>query len=496
MIRVMRHVDGVYRAEQSRAIDARAIDDLGIPGFTLMQRAGQAAFGVLRERFPDARRLLVVCGGGNNGGDGYVVAWEARAAGRDVELVALSDPDGLAGEAAEACAAWRRSGGAIHGADGLEDRLAKADLVVDAVLGTGLDRDVRDDIASHLRAINAAAVPVLALDVPSGLNADTGQPMGIAVCAAVTVTFIAMKRGLLTGTAGDWTGTVLLAGLDVPDEAFEGVDPDAERLAADVAARWLKPRRASTHKGDLGHVLIVGGDHGMPGAPLLAARAALETGSGLVSVATRAAHSLALPAGLPEVMWANGEDGDRLDALEDRADVVALGPGLGRSDWSNAVWDRLVRRERPLVLDADGLNRLADDRLERDDWILTPHPGEAARLLGVATDEVQRDRFASVRELAGRYRAVVVLKGFGTLVGAPDGRIAVCPFGTPAMATAGMGDALTGIVASLRGQGLAPFDAARAGVVLHARAAEAAAAGRRQVLAGRVIDHLHSVLPE
>ncbi|NKI34663.1 NAD(P)H-hydrate dehydratase [Wenzhouxiangella sp. XN79A] len=492
----MRHAHGVYRAEQSRAIDARAIDDLGIPGIELMRRAGRAAFAVLRERFPEARRLLVVCGGGNNGGDGYVVAWEARAAGLAVELVALSDPDGLSGEAAEACAAWVRSGAAIHDDEGFEARLAEADLVVDAVLGTGLDQDVREDIAQRLDAINAGPAPVLALDVPSGLNADTGQPMGCAVRADATVTFIVMKRGLLTGTAGDWTGPVVLADLDLPDAAFDDVEADAEQLSSDCVSRWLPTRRPSTHKGDLGHLLVVGGDHGMPGAPLLAARAALETGSGLVSVATRREHARSMAVGLPEVMWQDGEDGERLAALEGRADVVALGPGLGRSDWSNAVWDRLIRGERPLVLDADGLNRLADARLERDDWILTPHPGEAARLLGVSPAEIQRDRFAAVRELAGRYRAVVVLKGFGTLVGAPDGRIAVCPFGTPAMATAGMGDALTGIVASLRGQGLAPFDAARAAVVLHARAAEAAAEGRRQVLAGRVIDHLHVVLPQ
>jgi NAD(P)H-hydrate epimerase len=495
MIRVMRHADGVYRAEQARAIDARAIHELGISGYTLMKRAGRAAFDVMRERFPDARRLVVVCGSGNNGGDGYVLAWEARAAGLDVELVARVDPDALSGEAADACAAWRRSGGAIHGEEALEARLSRADLIVDAVLGTGLDREVRSDVAETLAAINAAAAPVLALDLPSGLNADTGQPMGIAVRADLTVSFIAMKRGLLTGTAGDWTGPVVLAALDVPDEAFDGTEADAERLGADAASRWLAPRRASTHKGNLGHVLVVGGDHGMPGAPLLAARAALETGSGLVSVATRAAHAVPMATGLPEAMWHDGEDGERLEALQQRADVLALGPGLGRSDWSAAAWDRLVDRERPLVLDADGLNRLAERPREREDWVLTPHPGEAARLLGIDTAEIQRDRFASVRELAGRFRAVVVLKGFGTLVGAPDGRIAVCPFGTPAMATAGMGDALTGVIASLYGQGLAPFDAARAGVVLHARAAESAAADRRVVRAGRVIDHLHHVLP-
>ncbi|MBY6203584.1 NAD(P)H-hydrate dehydratase [Halomonas denitrificans] len=495
----MRHADGVYRAEQARAIDARAIDELGIPGPELMERAGRAAFEALRERFPKAGRIVVVCGGGNNGGDGYVVAWHARAAGLAVDLVALANPDGLSGEAANACAAWRRSGGAIHAAEALGGTLDGADLVVDAVLGTGLDRAVRDDIAASLRAINESPAAVLALDVPSGLNADTGQPMGVAVRADVTVTFIAMKRGLLTGSAGDWTGELVLAPLDVPEQAFDATEPDAERLDADVAARWLTPRRASTHKGDLGHVLVCGGDHGMPGAALLAARAALEAGSGLVSVATRAAHAPVMASGLPEAMWADAEDGDRLDSLAERADVIALGPGLGRSDWSRAVWDRLVRRDTPLVLDADGLNRLAEGRdgrrLERDGWILTPHPGEAARLLGVDSQEVQRDRFAAARELAGRYHAVVVLKGFGTLTAAPDGRLAVCPFGTPAMATAGMGDALTGILASLLGQGLAPFDAARAGTVLHARAAEVAAGGRRQVLAGQVIDGLHRVLP-
>ncbi len=464
-----------------------------------MERAGRAAFERLRERFPQAHRIVVACGGGNNGGDGYVVAWHARAAGLDVRLVALSDPDGLGGEAAAACAAWRRSGGAIHGADSLAANLSGADLVVDAVLGTGLDQDVREQTAARLQTINDAPAEVFALDVPSGLNADTGQPMGVAVRADATVTFIAMKRGLLTGTAGDWTGDLTLASLDVPEQAFDATEPDAERLDADVAARWLTPRRASTHKGQLGHVLVCGGDHGMPGAALLAARAALEAGSGLVSVATRAAHAAVMASGLPEAMWTDAEDGERLDSLAERADVIALGPGLGRSDWSRAVWDRLVQRDTPLVLDADGLNRLAEGRngrrLERDDWILTPHPGEAARLLGVDGAEVQRDRFAAARELAGRYHAVVVLKGFGTLVAAPDGRLAVCPFGTPAMATAGMGDALTGLLASLLGQGLVAFDAARAGTVLHARAAEVAAEGRRQVLAGRVIDRLHRVLP-
>jgi len=219
------------------------------------------------------------------------------------------------------------------------------------------------------------------------------------------------------------------------------------------------------------------------------------TGSGLVSVATRREHSISLAGSLPEAMWADGEDGDVLDTLAARADVVALGPGLGTSDWSCEVWRRLLKHDLPVVLDADGLNLLAEHGFERSDWILTPHPGEAARLLDISISEVQGDRFAAVRELAKRFNAVAVLKGAGSLVANPGGRVALCPYGNPAMATAGMGDALTGILASLVGQGLALFDAACAGVVLHARAGDAAAVDRRAILAGELIDAIPRVLP-
>jgi NAD(P)H-hydrate epimerase len=274
---------------------------------------------------------------------------------------------------------------------------------------------------------------------------------------------------------------------------------DARRLDAGLAARLLPARAPTTHKGALGHVLVVGGDHGMPGACLLAARAALTAGSGLVSVATRAEHAVSLAAGLPEAMWTDGEDGDALDALLERAGVVALGPGLGHSEWSAAVWQRALRSDRPLVVDADALNLLAErsaaSAAQRGDWILTPHPGEAARLLDGSVGDVQSDRFEAVRAIAKRFDAVVVLKGAGSLVADPDGRVDLCPFGNPAMATAGMGDALTGIVASLVGQGVERFDAACAGVVLHARAGDRAAVHRRSILAGELIDALPAVLP-
>ncbi len=481
----------LYRAEQVRELDRRSIEDHGIDGYTLMCRAGSALFGAIRARWSEARRLLVCCGGGNNGGDGYVVGRLALEAGMQVRIYAQSPPDKLRGDAARAFEDWRSAGGEL--VDRAEP--TDADVVVDALLGTGLDRPVRNDYAALIGRINASGVPVVAVDVPSGLSADTGMPQGTSIRADVTVSFIGRKRGLETGRAGDFVGRLLFADLETPASIHEDLGPDAWRLDASAPRSVLPPRLPSTHKGDLGHVLVCGGDHGMPGACLLAARAALVAGSGLVSIATRAAHSIALAPGLPEAMWADGEDGERLDALAGRADAIALGPGLGRSEWSRSVFDRVFGFDGPLVVDADGLNLLAGRSGSRDEWVLTPHPGEAARLLECGVDEIQGDRFAAAREIAARYRAVAVLKGAGTLIADPSGDVAVCPFGNPAMATAGMGDALTGIIASLLGQGVPAYPAACAGVVLHARAGDAAAVDRRSILAGELIDALPSVLP-
>lgn len=483
----------LYRSDQVRELDRRAIEDCGIPGYGLMQRAGAVAFRLLRARWPEARRILVCCGGGNNGGDGYVVARLAADSGLEVCVLAATPPDRLGGDAARAAADW--SGEVVEHADP-----ANFDLVVDALLGTGLAREVRDPLARLIERINDARATgriraVLAIDVPSGLNADTGMPMGVALRADATVSFIGRKRGLYTGQAGEFCGQLEFDDLDVPGQVFDELEPDATLLDSDSIRLAMPPRPAAAHKGLLGHVLVLGGDFNYPGACVLAARAALVVGSGLVSVATRREHALALASGLPEAMWADGEDGETLGRLLERADVLALGPGLGRSDWSRAVWARAIGSDLPLVVDADGLNLLVEQPTARGRWILTPHPGEAARLLDCDTAEVQRDRFAAVRALARRYQAIVVLKGAGSLVAGPEGRVAACPFGTPAMATAGMGDALTGIIASLLGQGLDPLPAATAGVVLHARAGERAAFGRRSLLAGELIDALPGVLP-
>ena len=481
----------LYRGATVRELDRLAIERYGIDGYELMRRAGRRAFEVLRARWPEARALTICCGGGNNGGDGYVMARLARESGLSVQLIAMKPPGQLSGTAAQAA----RDSLAVDGGIEQPGERLRGDVIVDALLGTGLDRPVRDDYARLIDHINDAARPVLAVDVPSGLSADTGMPLGRCVEAAATVTFIGRKRGLHTGQAGRFCGDVLFDPLDTPAAIHEAVTPDATLLDAAQLRYWLPPRPADAHKGELGRLLIIGGNHGMAGAPVLAGRAALRTGSGLVTLATRADHAILAPTVQPELMSHGVEALEDFEPLIERADVLATGPGLGQDDWARALWKRAVEHEGPIVVDADALNLLAAEPRRRENWILTPHPGEAARLLETRVADIQGDRFAAASALAERFDAVVILKGHGSLVAGPGASAALCPHGNPAMASAGMGDALTGIVASLLGQGLGPFDAACCGVLAHALAGDRAARGRRQILAGDLIDELAGVLP-
>ncbi|MGN6235955.1 NAD(P)H-hydrate dehydratase [Dyella sp.] len=472
------HRYALYTVEQVRALDRHAIDILGIPGFELMRRAAAAGVASLRRHWPQARRLAVWCGPGNNGGDGYLLGALAKEAGLQVELIALSGQ--ATGDALQARTAFEFAGGRVH----LFDPAAPwpdVDVHVDALYGSGLNRAPEAPVAALIQRINAGGKPVLALDVPSGLDADRGTCPGAAVRAKVTVCFIAAKRGLYTGVASDYVGDLELDTLQLPTSLWQAQPADGELLQATS----LPPRPRVAHKGDHGHLLVVGGDHGMGGAIRLCGEAALRAGAGLVSVATRDVHVVALNAGCPELM-ARGVDGPQAIApLIERADVLAVGPGLGQGAWGHALWLTALDSDRPLVLDADGLNLLAREprRFDRV-TVLTPHPGEAARLLGVDIATVQADRFASVRELARRHGAVVVLKGAGSLIAHPDGRLAACPWGNPGMAVAGMGDVLTGVIAGLLAQGATAWEAACLGVGLHARAGDAAAeAGERGLLA-------------
>jgi NAD(P)H-hydrate epimerase len=461
----------LYTAQQVRRIDRAAIADAGIPGIELMRRAADAVFATLRRRWPDARRIAVLAGSGNNGGDALLVGQLAREHGLDVVAYAMSEE--VSGDAKRARGSYLEAAGRIASFAAATD-LAAFDVIVDGVFGIGLSRAPDGEAAALIGRVNASGCPVLAIDIPSGLAADTGMRLGAAVRADATVALVAWKRGLFTGDAADCAGARELAPLDMPDSAYAGIAPDA-MLVDGAILRALPPRRSNVNKSHFGHVLAIGGDAGMGGAIRLAAEAALRCGAGLVSVATRGAHVSALLAGRPELMAHGVDDAGAAQALTDRASVIAIGPGLGRNDWGVALWRAALGAGKPLVVDADALNLLASEPRPLADAVLTPHPGEAARLLGCDTAAIQADRFAAARALAARYASVAVLKGAGSLVAAPDGRVAACPWGNAGMASGGMGDVLTGVIAALRAQGLSAWDAACAGVALHARAGDVAA---------------------
>ena len=491
----------LYRAEQVRKLDGLAITALGLSEFELMRRAGAAAFSHLRQRWPGVRDLLVFSGGGNNGGDGFIIGALAAASGLRVRIVCLTPPEKLVGAAAEAreMAAAKplaMCSFAEFQASLADDPNGCFDLIVDAIFGTGLNRPAAGDSRAAIEWMNAHAAPVLAVDVPSGLHADSGTPLGDAVRAEATVSFVGMKRGLLTHLGPDHAGEIVFADLDAPADVYHGGDsPEVETRRIDIhsASRLLPRRRPSAHKGSNGHVLLLGGDHGMGGAIMLAAEAALRCGAGLVSVATRSAHRSPLLCRRPEIMVAGTEDG-RVDlpGLFDRASNIVIGPGLGRGDWSRnllrAALAAQTTRRLPLIVDADALRLLAgrepepelehgETVLPKDDWILTPHPGEAAAMLGVSTGEIQRDRFAALAALQRQFGGHCLLKGAGSLIRGParTPRFKLCTEGNPGMGSGGMGDVLSGIIAGLNAQGLSLADSLECAVCVHGEAADLAA---------------------
>lgn len=482
----------LYSAQQVRDLDARLIA-AGTPGFELMRRAAHAAWRALRRQWPDAGEITVLAGHGNNAGDGYLIAALALRAGWSVRVLAVGDASRLSGDAASAHGEARSVGVDIEAwSDGAELR----GVLVDALLGTGLGGEVREPYASAIAAINSSGLPVLAVDIPSGLSADTGQVLGCAVNADLTVTFIGLKLGLFTAQGPDQCGELVFDGLDA-DPALISEDGVARRLAPASLAR-LAARPKAAHKGLFGHALVIGGDTGMGGAVLLAAESALRCGAGLVSLATRAAHVPAALARRPELMARGVSSSAELLRLAEHADVLVVGPGVGRQAWGRVLVSAAASLERRQVWDADALNLLAEGLVARPsgDWVITPHPAEAARLLGIPTAEVQADRPKAAHALAQRYQAVVVLKGVGSLVASPDGRLALCNHGHPAMAGAGLGDVLSGILGALLAQGLPAFDAACLAVWLHARAGESLGAEGRGLAAADLIPAVRQLLEE
>ena len=479
----------LHTAAQARAMDAAAVETLGIAAYELMGRAGAAAWSLLHRRWPQARRIGVACGPGNNGGDGYVLARLARAAGCQVQV--LVGPDGAprTEEAKRAWNAWREDGGVTRVFDG---QLPEVDLWVDALFGTGLARGMHGVAQAMIERINATHLPVLALDLPSGLDGDRGHAERDCIRADATITFLAAKRGLYTGQGRDAAGEVSYDALGLPTDFLARFPSSATWFGPDALADGLAPRHANAHKGEHGHVLCIGGEMGMGGAVRLCAEAALRAGAGLASVATRTEGVAALVAARPEAMTHAVEDADALAPLLQRASVLAVGPGLGRGEWGRELFEAAVASGKPLILDADGLVLLSMHPRPLPQAILTPHPGEAARLLGMGNQEVQADRFDAVSRLAEKFQCVVVLKGAGTLVAAPGETTAVIGAGNPGMATGGMGDVLPGVVAALHAQGLSNFRAAVVGALLHGAAGDAAARvdGERGLLPSDLFPHL------
>ncbi len=482
----------VYSAAQVRAMDRHAIEKAGVPGYKLMQRAGGAALDAVRRHWPGATKLAILCGAGNNAGDGYVLARLARAAGLEVRVAALSDPRRLGGDALQAYADFTAEGGR-HG-DFDATALAGSELVIDALLGTGVDRPVEGAWRDCIDWVNRSGLPVLALDLPSGLDADTGLPQGAAIRATRTIAFIALKTGLFLGAAPDHVGGLELADLDIPAGSRDAEAPVLRRMDGRLAAVALTPRRRTAHKGDHGRVLVVGG-LAMAGAARLAGEAALRTGAGLVTLATSAPSAAAVVSARPELIAHALRGRAGLAPLLAAADAVAIGPGLGVDRRARRLFEQAIDGGRPVVVDADALNLLAMHPRRHVDWILTPHPGEAARLLGTDAATVQRDRLAAAKSIVERFDGVCVLKGAGTLVQTRDALPWICDRGNPGMATAGSGDVLTGIIAALLAGGCAPALAAAAGVLLHAEAGDRASrAGERGVIAGDLIAELHGVV--
>ncbi|MFQ3196667.1 MAG: hydroxyethylthiazole kinase-like uncharacterized protein yjeF [Paraglaciecola sp.] len=488
----------VFCAEQVRNNEQAAALTMGCPMFTLMERAGQAAFNHLKQCWPYARRIVILVGSGNNGGDGYIVAKLAKAFGWQVSVAAIN-PDGqLTGDAWQAQQNWWAAQGTVLPWQDVD--LSSFDVIVDALLGTGLSGTVKANFSQAITAINQADVPVLSIDIPSGLHADLGYPLGHCVQADSTVTFVGKKIGLTSGQGKSYSGKLIYNDLGI-GKSFASLAKPVAHLISFAHLPKLAPRANHAHKGQFGRLLCIGADQDMPGSIRMTSEAALRSGAGLVRAYCHSDNRTTIAMGRPELMLSS----DNINQQLTWASGLAIGPGLGQNDWGHElfvhVFNHLMQHTKPLVIDADGLNILAAEKmglrqlLDNKRVVLTPHPGEAARLLGCSTTDIEHNRLQSVQEIARQYHAVCVLKGAGTMIS--NGRHTwICQDGNPGMATGGMGDVLTGIIAALLCQGMNATQAALYGVCLHSAAADKVARqyGQRGMLATDLFDPLRVLI--
>ena len=453
-----------------------------------MRRAGRYALHVLREFWPEARHVKVYCGSGNNAGDGYILAGLALNSGLNATVVQIGKSSNLQGDALQAFEWYKEQQTAKK-----QNLDGEPDVLVDALLGTGTKGAIRTKYVEAIAEINASSNPVLALDIPSGIDPDTGRKLTEnPVVADVTTTFIGKKIGLLTGDGVNYAGHVRLDELGVPEDIYEADSGITLMPRSDFHTR-LPQRKPGAYKNQSGHVVVIGGDLGTGGAALLSGQAALRTGAGLVSVLTRPEHVGAYLSNSPELMVRGVRTGEPIETYIDRADVVAIGPGLGSRRWGELLLDQVLSCSKPKVLDADALNILATrSDIKLTETVITPHPGEAARLLGIETRKVEENRVETAQQLANLFQCVVVLKGAGTIVADSEGSLSLLPEAIPALATGGSGDVLTGILAA----STAVLDdiqgATETAVWLHAKAGQRAESiqSPRVVLASDLINHL------
>ena len=486
----------LYTVEAIKRIEKAVVDRRLQSERMLMEKAGAAAFNALLVEWPEARRLAVFCGRGNNGGDGFVLARIAYEQGMQVTVYLADDMTATKGVARETLCACQDAG--VRMTPLTAANQIEADVVVDALIGTGLKRHPEGIFQSAISTLNNLNIPILSLDIPSGLNADSGDIYGVAVNADLTVTFIALKQGLFTHYGPACTGKVLCDDLGVPKALLNDIQPNAELLSWKKVKHWLPRRHRDAHKGDFGHVLVIGGDYGMGGSIRMASEAALRVGAGLVTVATRPEHVSIVISSRPEIMCREVNQGEDLKPLLEIVTVVVIGPGLGKGEWGQSLLSAVLATDLPMVLDADSLNLLAqqENRPHFSSAILTPHPGEAARLLKTTNVKIQENRFEAVSQIQAQFGGVIVLKGAGTLIKSDSPVPAVCRAGNPGMASGGMGDVLSGVIGGLLAQGLDVFAAAEVGVFVHALAADRAAqeGGERGLLATDLMDHLRRLV--
>jgi len=506
----------VVTAEQMRELDRLTIQKHGVPSLTLMERAGEAIARAILERFArNAKKgVLVVAGKGNNGGDGLVVARLLKKKRIPTEVALLARRDELSSDAAHNLRAYTKLKGKVSeiGANELEllgQRISKNALIVDAILGTGMKNEIGGLFAEAITMINASSLPVVAVDIPSGLDSDKGTPLGVAIQAEMTVALGYPKLGEVTYPGLDYVGDLVVADIGIDAQAVAEVAPKIELLDREMIRSLVPRREPDTHKGTYGHVLVVAGSRGKTGAAILACQAAMRTGAGLVTLAAPRALNSIFAGSLVEVMTEPLRDNaaEEIEPLSDndwralleRKNALLFGPGIGVNDTTRNALRWLLRNlPIPWVIDADGLNNLAIemDRLRhaKTTPVLTPHPGEMARLTGKKNSDVNADRVGTARSFAIENHCHLVLKGARTVIATADGKIFINPTGNPGMASGGMGDVLAGILAALLGQGFSAEDAMKLGVYLHGFVGDTVAAGQGEIgmIASDIIDGLPS----